>query len=253
MRIRRSYPEDNFFIAPNETFRDERLTFAARGLLSMLLTHSDGWEVNSETLWRIAQQKREKKAEGRRAIRAALAELEECGYLVRRRVQGDRGRWHTETEVSDTPAHRSTAFATSAGDASGGPASVSATLKRSTKEEEPSKEELSKEHSSALVDTRAAADAARNLDQALDQLYDMVNRLNDQALRNALLNFERKRPRIYRECRNDAIEQIENDSGPASLKAQNAGRAIDSLSYKYALKHYAPDWPGWLIRPLGVG
>jgi hypothetical protein len=26
--------------------------------------------------------------------------------------------------------------------------------------------------------------------------------------------------------------------------------AVDRLSYKYALQHYAPDWPAWLLRPL---
>lgn len=41
--------------------------------------------------------------EGRDAIRAALRELREAGYLEVRRVQDGRGRWRTETWVHDRP------------------------------------------------------------------------------------------------------------------------------------------------------
>ena len=275
MRIHRSHPDENFTILPNEALRDQRLSYTARGILTELLSHSDGWETNADALWKLAQKNRGgKTGEGRRAIRAAFAELEEYGYLVRRKVQSEKGRFVTTLELYDDPSRRGagsgtsvwdlafgesanrhddrgTGDATSANVTSVGETSVSGTSLRSTNHRSTNEEVLEEEDSSALADARAAALAARRKSQ-LDAMYQAVNRLGDQDLRNALLKFEQRRKRIYRECRNDAIEQIKNDD-PHVLKGAGAGREIDLLSYKYALKHYhdtASEWPAWLIRPV---
>lgn len=77
--------QDNFTILANELLRDDRLTLKARGLAAWLLSHKRGYRLSVD---RIVQLHREGKA----AIRAALVELEECGYLTRERLVDDLGR-----------------------------------------------------------------------------------------------------------------------------------------------------------------
>lgn len=79
------------------TINDHRLSFRARGVLVWLLDKPDDWHSTSVQIAREAK-------EGRDAVRAALAELETAGYLVRSRIQ-DRGtgRWRTEQTVHEVP------------------------------------------------------------------------------------------------------------------------------------------------------
>lgn len=268
MRIHRSSPDDDFTIIPNAALRDTRLSYTARGILAELLSHMDGWETNADALWRLATKHRGiRRGEGREAIRAAFVELEQCGYLVRPRVRNQRGEIETRLEVYDTPgtgrhgkdeqlaldySDRRTANRASANQTSVDRASVSRTSSRSTNEEELSKEVLSQEHSASLVNTRAgdSRESPQDDETRLNRLYAAVDGVSLVDLRNALLAFERRRPRIYRQCRRSAIEQVESKS-MGDLKGDRAGHVIDMLSYKYALLHYSPDWPAWLTRPLG--
>lgn len=70
----------DFTIMPNAWTRDGRLSLRARGLLAQLLSHRPGWEVTIESLMRV-------NPEGRDAIRRAISELEEYGYLKRDRAR----------------------------------------------------------------------------------------------------------------------------------------------------------------------
>lgn len=269
VRIHRSSPDDDFTIIPNAALRGTRLSYTSRGVLVELLSHMDGWETNADALWRLAHKHRGiRRGEGREAIRAAFAELEQHGYLVRPRVRNQRGEIETRLEIYDTPGSgrrskdeqlaldyndRRTASRASVNQTSVDRASVSRTSTRSTNEEELSKEELSQEHSASLANTRAgdSRESPQDDETRLNQLYAAVNRTTPVDLRNALLAFERRRPRIYRQCRRSAIDQVEGKS-LGDLKGDQAGHVIDMLSYKYALLHYSPDWPAWLARPLGM-
>lgn len=254
MRIYRSNPDDHFTILPNAMLRDSRLTYAARGILAELLTHIDGWETTTEALWKLAQRDRVGlTVEGRRALRSAFAELEHLGYMVRRKTQGDDGRFVTAVELYDTPDHRGSASATSVSATSVAATSESATSLRSTNERSTNTRSNNEEHSSALADTRAAAaDASADIRASeLRTFYEAVSRMDEHALRMALLKFEKRRPVIYGQCRRKTIKHLD-EGFPGFYKGDDGPQDTDRLSYKYALQHYSksPEWPAWLIRPL---
>lgn len=87
MSIRRTHLafEDHYTQIPNQWIRDQRLSRKARGLLVELMSHRVGWQITIESLV-------EGGPEGRDAIRTAILELEQCGYLVRERERGEDGR-----------------------------------------------------------------------------------------------------------------------------------------------------------------
>ena len=88
----------NFTILSNAVINDERLSFRARGVLVWLLSKPDDWHTRSESI--AAQSPKE----GRVAVRSALRELADLGYLVREKIQDERGRWSTIQTVYEEPA-----------------------------------------------------------------------------------------------------------------------------------------------------
>lgn len=96
MTIVRPPRRHRFTTIDRETVNDERLSFRARGVLAWLLDKPDDWRCESDAIARAG-------TEGREAIRTALRELEQVGYLERRRVQGEGGRWATIVEVRERP------------------------------------------------------------------------------------------------------------------------------------------------------
>lgn len=107
MRIHHSSPDQNFTVLPDAALQDVRLSYASRGVLADLLTRPDGWAGNADALSRLAKEHRVRQRDGRTAVRAAFAELEEYGYLVRTRIKDTQGRFVTTLDVYDTPGHRS--------------------------------------------------------------------------------------------------------------------------------------------------
>lgn len=76
--------------------QDNRLSFLARGLLSVILSRPLDWRTSAVDL------ARETPKEGRDAIRAALRELQTFGYLHRQRYQDDEtGQWGWDWSISD--------------------------------------------------------------------------------------------------------------------------------------------------------
>jgi hypothetical protein len=101
--IRSARPEAHFTQIRNEVLRDQRLSFKARGVLAYVLSMPDNWRSTAED---IASQGKE----GRDAIRTALKELEELGYVQRRKVRGPDGRIATVTTIFDVPCAPETGY-----------------------------------------------------------------------------------------------------------------------------------------------
>lgn len=98
MAIRRGQrASDNFAQISNVILQDERLSYRARGLAASMLSRPPGWTTSAERLAATG-------AEGRDAVRSALRELEQFGYLVRSRTQDEQGRWQHDQDVYDIPA-----------------------------------------------------------------------------------------------------------------------------------------------------
>jgi len=95
--IRRSpRPTNHYTVIRNDVIRDSRLSFRARGLLIAILSRPDNWTVRSSQL-------AAETTEGRDAIRTALNELQNCGYLKMERVRLENGQFTTIQVVYDVP------------------------------------------------------------------------------------------------------------------------------------------------------
>lgn len=104
LRIFRVVASEPFSSVPRSTALDDRLSYAARGLLLDILSRPDGWEANADELSQAARSARgEAIGEGRRAMRALFAELEAAGYMRRSRRRLTNGAFFTQLDVCDVP------------------------------------------------------------------------------------------------------------------------------------------------------
>lgn len=88
--------DEQFAQIPNAWLRDNRLSLKARGLLSLIMSHSQGWSLSINS---VANQNQE----GKDAIRSAIAELESYGYLTRSQVN-ERGKFGEAIWTTHDPA-----------------------------------------------------------------------------------------------------------------------------------------------------
>jgi hypothetical protein len=93
---RAARPESHFLMIRNDVVRDARLSYRARGILADILSRPDNWRVNRDQIAAGG-------TEGVAAIRTALTELETAGYLQRRRIKDENGKFTWESVVFDTP------------------------------------------------------------------------------------------------------------------------------------------------------
>lgn len=83
---------------------DDRLSYAARGLLLDLMSRPDEFQASADALSQAARAARgDALGEGRRAMRALFAELEKVGYLRRERSRTLNGQFFTVLTVTDRP------------------------------------------------------------------------------------------------------------------------------------------------------
>lgn len=260
-------PDSGWTGLGNSAVRDWDLSVRARGLLLILLSYPSGNNITIPKLatWTGEARKRGVPAEGREALQLAMRELETRGYVLHVKRRNDRGQWQTTTYVSGDPAEiaqvaPSTTAPYSGNQHSGDQSSAdpwsasqySTACKTDDKtSNNTGDQEAGGQHSSALAAARAGqgASAQDRLRPDMQGWYDAADKLTDDRLRRHLLAFERKRPQIYRECRQSAIGQIGGKAGGKELMAGRDGvRVIDMLSFKYALLHYVDRMPDWLIK-----
>ncbi|QQM45153.1 hypothetical protein [Streptomyces liliifuscus] len=252
-------PDDGWVPVANTTAQGRRLSWRAKGLLVDLLSYPDGYRITFKQLMDEAKKAGDPDVEGRDAMRKSMQELERKGYLKHQRVEvkdpapGGQ-RWRTETFICDQPIYADRAGGTGPQDhQDSGPPDFSSpedqelfnntsSYKTNQQQEEAGKS------SSALAAARAGEVAReRELPPDLKRLYDAADKLDDDRLRRLLLQFERKRPQIYRQQRQKTLTQL----GREDPEALQSVREVDLLSFKYALQHYRSDdkpLPVWLTR-----
>lgn len=90
-------PEVPFAQIANSALRDRRLSYKARGLLAMVLSHSGEWQASRD--WLVDQSDRD----GQVSVQGALNELTRYGYRVTVRQQQEDGRWESWTQWTHIP------------------------------------------------------------------------------------------------------------------------------------------------------
>lgn len=97
MIIRAEKPNTHYTVLRNSVVRDTNLSYKARGILAAILSRPDNWRTSSEALAAEG-------AEGRFAVLSGLKELEEAGYLVRKKIRDKTtGQIQTISTVFDEP------------------------------------------------------------------------------------------------------------------------------------------------------
>ena len=97
MAVCRVEKTKNYTVMSNYHLNDPRLSLKAIGLLSKILSLPEAWDYTVAGLAKICK-------EGRDAVRAALAELEEAGYILRRQTRDEMGNFsHSEYIIYETP------------------------------------------------------------------------------------------------------------------------------------------------------
>ena len=85
MAVFRVQKTQNYTVMSNYHLNDKALSLKAKGLLSLMLSLPDTWDYTTRGLASICK-------EGVDGIRATVRELENAGYIIRRRVRDQSGQ-----------------------------------------------------------------------------------------------------------------------------------------------------------------
>ena len=85
MAVFRVEKTKDYTVMSNYHLRDKNLSLKAKGLLSWMLSNTEGWDYSVAGIVEVMKENRD-------AINSALAELEDYGYLTRRKVR-DGGKF----------------------------------------------------------------------------------------------------------------------------------------------------------------
>lgn len=95
MAVFRTHKTRNYTVMSNHHLQNQDLSLKAIGLLSKMLSLPDDWEYNVRGLTSLAR-------DGEASVRSGLEELEDAGYLERRRERRD-GRFVTVWDIHEVP------------------------------------------------------------------------------------------------------------------------------------------------------
>lgn len=97
MAVIRVEKQKNYTVMSNYHLQDGNLSLKAKGLLSMMLSLPEDWVYSVEGLVSLCK-------EGRDAVRSALTEMEDAGYMVRGRARDEQGKLReAEYVIYETP------------------------------------------------------------------------------------------------------------------------------------------------------
>ena len=88
--------QNRYGVTPNEILNNKNLSFKAKGLFAYIQSKPDGWDFSAA---RIANDSND----GVDSVTSGLKELEENGYLIRRKFNGEGGLLCTEYVLIDKP------------------------------------------------------------------------------------------------------------------------------------------------------
>lgn len=104
MSVIRVIKNKNYTVMSNTHLQDPKLSLKAKGLLSMCLSLPDDWNYNIVGLTT-------KTKDGKGCVMSTLKELEQTGYLKRRKIRDEKGRIvdteYTIMEMPVDPCHHS--------------------------------------------------------------------------------------------------------------------------------------------------
>lgn len=81
---------------PNELLNDNLISLKSKGMYAFIQSKPENWEFSAEKISRLLR-------EGLPSVKSALQELEENGYLSRRRYQNSKGFWEVEYILYENP------------------------------------------------------------------------------------------------------------------------------------------------------
>jgi hypothetical protein len=87
--------QTDFAETPNHLAQDRRLSMKARGLWTYMQSLPNDWDFSIERIAKSCDK------EGYDAIRTGIAELEQFGYLNRKKVMTDKGGWDMDYYLLD--------------------------------------------------------------------------------------------------------------------------------------------------------
>ena len=86
----------NYTVMSNQFLRNKELSMKAKGLLAVCLSLPDDWDYSISGLVAICK-------ESVTAVRNAMKELEEHGYMKINKLQNDKGHFYYEYVIFETP------------------------------------------------------------------------------------------------------------------------------------------------------
>lgn len=95
MIVRAPRPTSHFTQVRNDVARDRRISYKARGLLLTMLSYPDYWRFRVDDLVKGSP-------DGRHAVTSGLRELEDAGYLKRRKYRLPDGTFGSRLIVFDS-------------------------------------------------------------------------------------------------------------------------------------------------------
>lgn len=97
MAVFRIEKNQNYTVMSNHHLQNTALSLKAKGLLSLMLSLPDNWDYTTKGLAAICK-------DGLDSINSAIKELEQQGYVVRRRIRNEKGQLKTvEYNIMEQP------------------------------------------------------------------------------------------------------------------------------------------------------